>query len=112
MTITQLKQLLGYYQKLFRLQDWRITVRFAKPWEMGDSHNSAEVKFQDEFKDAYILILDECDRETTASSIERDLIHELLHTVLERAKFDLYSDKEIAINMISDAIMKLRGVNE
>lgn len=101
-----MKKTLRKYQKLLGLEDWKITVTEVPI--LRKEENSGEVDWDREYKSAKIRLLRQKDRdEKNKNWIERDLVHELIHLVLDRAKWDLAEDEERAVIKLSYAIVPM-----
>lgn len=107
MTQTQLEKLCRKWQKILRLQDWKISIGFCELREIK-VNRYAEIKSNEHHKTATILILREelhppghCGE---IYSIEKIIVHELIHL-----HFLCYDEntEEVAINCISEALVKL-----
>jgi len=124
MTLSQLRKLLSFWQKLLRLQDIDIQLRWAKLKEMtayGRTH------ILHDFTVAFIILQPEeyINKNATQNlDIEVTLVHELLH-VQERIFANsepvsklldenptLYNAHEMAIERNAQALVKLRRMME
>jgi hypothetical protein len=112
----ELQKQLVFWQKALYLQDWTISLRIVRQWEMGDTFSIAQCEWFIQRKDAIIKVLhhadllgvkghflngEECDYDIS-------LVHELLH--LHFAPFHSTKNdvtEEQAINAISRSIVKV-----
>lgn len=109
------KQLL-YWQKILYLQDWTVSIKVCRQWEMHDKETLAQCQWYLERKDAVISVIHPQDLGGLSSRFlfgeEADydvsLVHELLH--LHFAAFFREGDEvghEQAINAISRGMVKM-----
>lgn len=115
----ELKRICRFYQKLLRLQDWNIEIRYCKPTELSNSIAAAENSFDLHHKESRIQIIHPDHGVGDVVDIERTVVHELVHLLVSPAIIRAVgSDKwmeisgsdaeETAITMIADALVKLR----
>lgn len=108
-----LEQLLEKWQRILRLQDWRIQVNYARVWDFARDGRIGEIGINLSCKIADISLLDPLDHENPAFlypvDTEATLVHELLHCHF--APFDVYPDdpmdiaQEQAIECIATALI-------
>ena len=114
------KQLL-FWQHALYLQDWTISLRIVRQWDMGDTVSVAQCEWYIERKDAIIKVLHPDDLPGVSSRFlngeecdyDVSLVHELLH--LHFAPFHRKEDEiahEQAINAISRGIVKTWRTND
>lgn len=105
-----LSALLTQWQAILRLQDWDITVQYARSLEMGDSEGKIETTLPR--KAALISILDPCDwQEPTVQDVEQTLVHELLHIHTAQWPSDGESAclaEEQGVDAIAGALIRLQ----
>lgn len=83
---TELNEALAYWQKVLRLQDWRITAEVVRGRQFDSATQTAGTNLCTGLKEAKITLRDPIDYESprgTPQDHELDLIHELLHLHLE-----------------------------
>jgi hypothetical protein len=107
------------WQKLLRLQDWKIKIRFATDEELeeatgveavGACHSSPETR-EAQILIADVSVLEEGDRQR---DVENTIVHELLHVHFAPFQSDHEAVKlqhEQAIEPITDALLKLKRKN-
>ncbi len=109
----ELQSLCAIYQKLLRMCDWVISVKFADALEGDDKLGTVE--HQGETQSAVITLLSKAAYATGKASISgydvpRVLCHELLH-----CKFYMLGDEksdpavEFAIDSVAEALVCLNG---
>ena len=112
MTQTDLEKLLAKWQRILRLQDWNIQVRFVRGYEIDDKQ--AQMHHNSNHKIGVVKLRAPQDWPPGdwLEDSESDLVHELLH--LHMSPFDeTKSDTqeavclEQAINSIAEALVKL-----
>jgi hypothetical protein len=104
---SQLSAICRRWRKRFPLlQPWRIRVRFARAAAMKGSVGLCS--FMPEYQAAEILILHPDDRGPSDPDIEADVVHELLHVVIQGHKGPQKYDPafELGINSMTDALCK------
>lgn len=98
--------MLKTWQKRLQLLDWELDVNWAKQSELDAEDDQANVQMLPESQRAHILILAPRYRGEGSDSPEEDLIHELLHLVLEghgpRARRDTMFER--GLNQLSKAL--------
>lgn len=119
-TLAELEDLLREWQKVLRLQDWVVTVKYARRYEMGQNR-SGECSYVLPLKKAEIKLIDPNDHDPSWIEIpdsEVDLVHELehLHFAPFMASMDEdypgYVAMEQAIDLNAKALVALkRNVN-
>ncbi len=101
LTEKQLTRLCRTWQRRLRLQDWRVEVRYATQEEMGDE--VGHVDYDDTELTGTIRVPDS--DTASAESIERTLIHELLHLRLAAWEAPYgHPPLETAINLLADSL--------
>jgi hypothetical protein len=118
MTDEQLKSLCKLWQKRLRLQDWRIDVRLVDSGELGNSEGGCRAFRDDKLAIIKVLKPDAVDRTDDyfkafpeTYSVERILVHELLHIPLEGILNPDANDhekvaEEQAVNQITNALVE------
>ncbi|HEY9748532.1 MAG TPA: hypothetical protein V6C63_07630, partial [Allocoleopsis sp.] len=120
-TLQELYKKCEHWQKILRLQDWQVEVKFSRASDLSSPTNSGQAHINSTHKAALIKLLDPIDQQDSDRMIEADqeetLVHELIHL-----HFDPFMDhsisprntaQEIAIEMLSQALVSLsRGVHE
>ena len=83
LTQAQLEERLAYWQKQLRLQDWDVEIRMVRRFEAGDHEGSmAYVEVYLPKRHARINFIEPRDVDPEGwpvESMERSLVHELLH---------------------------------
>lgn len=109
---SKLEALCAQWQKILRLQDWNVTVRLVRRYDMNDSDAWGECDWNLGQKTATIRVLDPQDvKPTTPYDPESVLVHELVH--LHVAPFRPASGSmeerlmEQAINCLEGALISL-----
>jgi hypothetical protein len=124
LTQEQLEERLAFWQKVLRLQDWRVRVRLVRQRDLRDPGNQGESEWVLENRAAVIRVLEPFDYPSDSvwpQDMERTLVHELLH--LHFAPFDAEPDtaesiaQEQAIDCIATGLVALHrgqrpGVDE
>lgn len=118
MTEEKLRGRCQYWQRVLRLQDWRVDVRIVGTEELG-TQEAGQTEIHQDSKLATIKILDEAAYNQTSrmvkafhSGYEHTLVHELLHipfdTLMDR-EADRHEQimQEQAIEFIADALIAL-----
>lgn len=114
LTQEQLEEQLVYWQKVLRLQDWRIKARILRERDFCNPGSQGECDWSLSTKTAIIRILDPVDYSPDCAwpqDIEQVLVHELLH--LHFASFDAESStaervaQEQAIDCIATGLVGL-----
>lgn len=82
MTNAQLQKLAIEWQRLLRVQDWDVTVRFARPTDMQQPGLYGQCQAMAVNKEARILI---CDPRQVPDPLDPEyvLIHEMSHLLLD-----------------------------
>lgn len=99
MTGNSLARLCRTWQRRLRLQDWRVDVGFVPAGEMDGDYGRTE--YDETEQTASISVSEEIEAQT----VERTLIHELLH--LRLCAWDApqgHPPMETAINLLADAL--------
>ena len=120
-SLPDLESLLAKWQKLLRLQDWRVRIYYARRFDLSPEVQ-AETVMSQKTKDAIIRILDPIDADpntfppqTRPNRVEESIVHELLHFHL-RSFFpppnETNKDEEVAICSIASALMALNARKE
>ena len=118
-TLSQLRRLCAFWQKILRLQDWNVTVGYVRGGQMTCPTAVAENGYDLGHKSSCIKILHPHDNTIGDSDVENSLVHELLHLHITPAILrgcdgdvsvgDKASDaEESAIVLIAEALVKLR----
>lgn len=115
MTEKQIQKLCFEWQKVLRLSDWYVTVRFVPVKEMNSTSHLGMASYCRNHKIAKIKIIlerDYDDNSVTPYDAERTLIHELIHLHLAHNGID-YEDarnaeQEQAINALTDAFITVK----
>jgi hypothetical protein len=87
-TGTELKRLCETWQKLLRLSDWNIKIRYARSREMLDEESASigwgRCTLNENHKRAEVLVLhpDDYMDDEGRMEIEQTVVHELLHVSL------------------------------
>lgn len=77
MTNSDLSDLCAKWQKILRLQDWKINVHLCRMRDIDDAYGLT--KTRNYFKEADIKIAEVIDRMDADPDIEQTLVHELIH---------------------------------
>jgi hypothetical protein len=102
MTDSDLKKLCRLWQKRLRLQNWVVTIRFVDSNGIP-TDECGHTDWEDEELVADVSILQGMTDEQT----EKAVIHELVHLVLDWWDTGYhFRPKEIAINMMADALYR------
>jgi hypothetical protein len=83
------------WQKILRLQDWKIQARFAKTNEMSKPNNQGEVSYNITHREALIKLLKPEDYPAACvfpQDIDATLAHELLHVQFSTTEVDMDDD--------------------
>jgi len=108
MTNAQLQQLAEEWQRLLRIQDWDVTVRFARPVEMFDRDLLGQCRTLANLKEAQVLICDPA-QAPEPMDVEYVLAHELGHILLDPlATKSNMLHVEQALHGFVHALIKLR----
>lgn len=112
MTEQQLQTLCREWQGILRLQDWDITVRVKRAYDMP-SRVAGTCNSTTKLKEAVIVILDAQDEEPDlihAIDYEKALVHELLHVHFAQLhdEYDSPVHFEQAVEMIACALIRLK----
>lgn len=110
MTKRELTALTKLWQRRLQLGHWKIIVKFKGLDDMGD--NAGSVMYMPEHSKAEIWLLDPAQREEgdENDSIEEDLIHELLHLILnghitlDKLIYDAMFER--GLNVIAKALLE------
>ena len=106
MKLRELRRLLKIWAKRLRVDDWELNVKWGKPDNMTGEGVQGNIFFEPEFRRALIVLLALKYREEEGDSPEEDLIHELLHLVLQghgtRMKYDAMFER--GLNQIAHAL--------
>lgn len=111
LSLDELQALCAEWQKRLRLVDWRIYLSIERARDFDNEGKAAEIKMFRSSKEATIKLLDELDYPPTcvvSQDHEEDLVHELLHLHFDAAKAKPGTGSEVAINCITEALVKLR----
>ena len=119
MDLAEAKERLAYWQRVLRLQDWRIELREAAAIEMDEGRSWAKTKEVAEHKTAQIrMVLDraEAGEPSLQGGVcwdpEHNLLHELLHLLLRDWPTEKDSPgataQELAINLLCEAFLGRR----
>ena len=112
----ELDRLLEKWQRILRLQDWDVKIKFATYGELDGHEGDCNVVL--ERKHATIRILRPEHFDATEKdlpyNLEDTVIHELLHIYFEACHIDEQYKKaeETAICMLADALLRLEGEDE
>lgn len=109
-----LQAICSFWQKVLKLQDWRITINYERFHKMRDKAGGlvwGDVRTVPTCKRAYIHVLHPGDNEgTTEQDVEETIVHELLHVhineVLRNKEDEI--EEERAINALAEAYVTLR----
>lgn len=124
MTEKELAKRCEYWQKVLRLQDWRIFVRVVGTEEMNSGEAGACEIHQDSKLATIKILAEEVFNPTSDMSrlspvdLEQTLVHEMLHILTDRifnSEADDYERimQEQAIEFVSEALVRLeRGEKE
>jgi hypothetical protein len=110
----ELKALLREWQKILRLQDWDVVVRFARRYEFNDEDNQGECSWVLDRREALIKILASEDYNPNCiypHDVEGVLVHELLHLHMAPWRVQERMEdvaKEQAIEAIAKALVSLK----
>ena len=111
-TAGQLEEACREWQAILRLQDWDITAEIVRGKQMVERDDSGNVRWNDKHRIARISILDPVDHEGPEFVGELDheetLVHELLHLHFAGLDHEDETTFELAINRISEALVKLK----
>lgn len=103
-----LNELCRYWQRELGLQHWKIEVKIVRGTEIGEMCGQNDYSFTDE--EALIRIKDAIDYHGYYQyDTEKVLVHELLHLVLDDARYDSSRYYEQAINRLSKLLVKLKS---
>ena len=116
LTDQELKALCYKWQKRLRLLSWDINIEFKHRRELTDMSRHGEVCYNWETASATIKVShgDELSEYCSGrkESIERIIVHELLELLINPITDDrCQTDKEQAINMITDALIGFKLLN-
>jgi hypothetical protein len=111
-TQAELDKLCALWQKRLRLQDWRVTVRLVRKYELPDCY--AECVPHSRTKIAKIKIADPSDRDpewVDETELEWSLVHELMH--LYCSDYSPGDDEDVEfetmLNLVSEALVTAYG---
>ncbi len=109
------------WQQILRLQDWDIEVNIKRHREIQGPSGDEEgrIRTNEDYKKGFIEILDPIDLDPARYApldMEEVLVHELLHIHFRFANDHdsctcQLKQKEFAINMITEALVKLHRQN-
>lgn len=107
-TDTDLKQACEYWQKVLRLQDWTVKVRFVRQYDLHSSQQ-ANCSSNCAKKCAQIRIVspDDYSNPEWPQDVEKSLVHELLH--LHTAPFTDVAPPPLPLMLEEQAIDSLAG---
>lgn len=82
--LKDLQMICDKWQDILRLNDWKITVKFSRWHELGDSNYLAQVSYMVNTKRAVIEIIHPDDFRPQCTDfgepdLEKTIVHELLH---------------------------------
>jgi len=107
----ELQALLVEWQERLRLQDWRLTVQFARYHELGEG-KAGNIEWNIERRGARIKVLAEADVAPDGLIVnpEHVLVHELLHILWCHYDADGVENTlfEQALNTTADALVALK----
>lgn len=118
MTIDQITQCCAVWQMRLRLADWKIRIEFAKGKDLPPgSAGMCSPLLQNKTAAIYILAPDDLsdvnDDVAFPMSVERILVHELLHLhfypLTQQRQQDVVIEEEQAIECITDSLMNAYG---
>ena len=108
MTQAGLDKLCALWQKRLRLEDWRVSVKLVRKYELPDAH--AEALPHRRTKVAKIKIVDPRDRDpewADETELEWSLVHELMH--LYCPDYSPGDDEDVEfetmLNLVSQALV-------
>lgn len=112
----RLRELLGYWQPLLRLQDWEITLEVADglAWARAglSPHTVGTCRQNDAHGWAQIRLLRAADIPEhivpACLDLEQTLVHELLHLLIPVAPAGADAVGELSINKIAGALVRQR----
>ena len=114
MSEQQLTALCDEWSRMFRLQDWRISARLVRSYELGDE-SGGRIEIAPSRGAARIKIIhpDDVDPDNDQSiDTEGYLVHELLHVLFRELDDDLgeYQKEafERALNKLSECLVALK----
>ena len=107
-----LQEILVKWQKILRLQDWVITIQYAKHFDLNPDAQG-QVGWNLFKKSAHIKVMDPGDYDPSwpfPQDVQKTVVHELLHLHMapfDETKADSLGDKmlEQAIECISSALV-------
>lgn len=111
-----LVELLDKWQRILRLQDWDIIIKFVSPTELK-SGREAEILIHRRYKRAYIKVVDpkydwpndhfdlEFNSPSAPTYLERLVLHELIHLVVY--KFENEDQEEEIVEQLTKALLSL-----
>ncbi len=114
MTERELKTRLKYWQKILRLQDWDVSIRYNSAVDMAEN-NQGQIYLDCASRRAMINILQPNEYRTPIDKWKQDIdntiIHELLHIIthfwtVESGSID-YILKEQAIDIVARSLVLL-----
>lgn len=113
-TEDELRAKCAEWQKILRLQDWDVRVSIVRENQMLTKESNAEINVNVQHKLARLRVIDPIDYHPdnlNPQDMEKSLVHELLHIHLwqftEELEGALQDAEEQALNMITDALIKL-----
>jgi len=112
-TDEELRAVCWYWQRMLRLCDWTIEIRYGTYDEMRDGNAGAMLHYMEEHRHAKLYVLRPPQRKADtlcAYDVERDIVHELCHIPLlpfdgKQRKKRLYINVEVAVNAYADALL-------
>jgi hypothetical protein len=112
LTQAELDKLCALWQKRLRLQDWRVTVKLVRKYDLPDCY--AECVPHSRTKIAKIKIADPSDRDpewVDETELEWSLVHELMH--LYCPDYSPGDDEDVEfetmLNLVSEALVTAYG---
>ena len=106
----ELNELLAYWQKKLRLENWDIMVNLYRQEEFYDEESQGENSYDIRTGQSIIRILDHVDwsiRNRFPQDMERCLVHELLHLHFE--PFEPKEQKSLEHDLMERTIEMLAG---
>ena len=118
-TQRQLDAWIREWQRVLRLQDWRVNIALARENEMPDTGMHGQTWIHPEHKRARIWLrhpLDYQDRGGCEDDIEQTLVHEIVHLHFERFydknESPTQTAQETAIDLIACGLVELKRRSE
>ena len=108
LTNDDLRRACDYWQKVLRLQDWNVRIRFERFFNMPYKHQGTNVNNASK-KTSLIAILDPSDWDGSEwqQDVEKTMVHELLH--LHTATFTDVTPPPYPLMLEEQAIESLAG---